>query len=234
MKRSISRSGLARKQRHQRYSIKHWVDRLADVPAFIMGNAPSILDHDIQSLTDYFTIGINRAFKLLDPTILMWQDISLWRTEHHSIQHLSALKVARDVADPKRLYYNFHLKGGAYRFDASKSHIMYGRGSSGPIAAQLAFALGCRPIVLLGMDCLRGGGDDRGDFYGENPHWLPHTLDNCQLGLDFLKKQCPVEIINCGNSPLWPRRELSDVLKEIDPKYACGRQSYVKTLLAFA
>lgn len=231
MRRNVSRSGLSRKNREQRFAIKAWANRLPDVPCFIIGNAPSILDHDISPLQDYFTIGINRAFKLLDPTILFWQDISLWKSEFHNVHNLQALKVARDLADPRRLYYNFVLKAGGYRFDKEKTHILYGRGSSGPLAAQLAVAMGCRPLIFLGMDCARGS-DGRGDFYGENKFWLPHTLDNCRLGLEFLKKECPVEVISCGNvTDLWKRQELSDVLKNrIDPKYALGRQQYVSIL----
>lgn len=231
MRRNVSRSGLARKHRSQRYAVKNWVNRLADVPCFIIGNAPSVLDHDLTSLNNYFTIGINRAFQLIDPTILMWQDLSLWKSEFHDVHNLQALKVARDVADPRRLYYNFCLKGGNYQFSPDKSHVLYGRGSSGPLAAQFAVALGCRPLILLGCDCKRGS-DGRGDFYGENKFWLPHTLDNCWLGLEFLKKECPVEIISCGNAEeLWPRQELKDVLRDrINPRYAIGRQEYVKIL----
>jgi len=233
MRRNVSRSGLARKHRHQRYAIKNWVDKLADVPCFILGNGPSILDHDLSLLNNYFTMGLNRIFKLMDPTVILWQDISLWKTEYHYIHNLQAIKVARDVADPRRIYYNFHLKGGGYQFDPTKSHILHGRGSSGPIAAQLAVSLGCRPIVLLGMDCVRDS-EGRGDFYGENEHWLPHTLENCELGLQFMKKHCPAEIISCGNTKLWPRRELSDVMKDIDPRHGIGRQGYAKQLLAFS
>ncbi len=230
MRRNISRSGVSRKQRHQRYAVKQWCDRLVDVPAFILGNGPSLNEENVSLLADYFTIGINRAFYALDPTILIWQDIGLWNTEYHKLHNTQALKVARDVADPRRIYYNFHLKGGHYKFDTTKSHILYGRGSTGPVAVQLAASLGCRPIILLGMDCKRGA-DGRSDFWGENPHWLPHTLDNCVLGLEFIKQKCPVEVISCSNNDLWERISLKNVLKEISPQFAQGRQSYVKQIL---
>jgi len=80
------------------------------------------------------------------------------------------------------------------------------------------------------MDCKRGPKGES-DFYGNNPHWLPHTLDNCQLGLEFMKKHCPVEVINCGDSDLWPKQNLTDVLKVIDSCHKRGRQSYVKQIL---
>ncbi len=232
MRRNVSRSGLARKHRHQRYALKTWVDRLCDIPAFIIGNAPSLNDHNLLLLEDYLTIGLNRAFLAIDPTLLLWQDISLWNTEYHKLHNTQSIKVARDIADPRRIYYNFHLKGGPYKFDTTspKTHILYGRGSTGPLAVQLAWAMGCRPIVLLGMDCEMGSKGES-DFYGDNPHWMPHTIENCVQGIRFLKKNCPVEIISCGNTDLWPRRDLKEVLKEVGPVHARGRQSYVKQLL---
>lgn len=230
MRRNITRAGVARKQRHQRYQIRNWVNCLTDMPAFIVGNGPSVNDEDISIIEPYFSIGVNRSFYILDTTILLWQDISLWNTEYHKLHNTQALKVARDIADPKRIYYNFYLKGGSYRFDTSKTHILYGRGSSGPLAVQLAVSMGCRPIVLLGLDCNLGH-DNRTDFYGNNKHWLPHTLDNCKLGLQFLKEQCPVEIINCSNNNLWPRQSLKNVVKSLNSSYAKGRQTYVKMIL---
>lgn len=230
MRRNVSRTGIARKQRHQRYAIRHWVDALPDIPAFVIGNGPSVKDNDLSVIEDYFSVGINRAFYVLDPTILLWQDISLLNTEYHRLHNTQALKVSRDTADPRRIYYNFHLKGGAYRFDTSKTHILYGRGSSGPLGVQLAVSMGCRPIVIIGMDCKRGPKGES-DFYGNNPHWLPHTLDNCTLGLEFMKKHCPVEIISCSNNSFWERQSLKDVVQLIDSKHARGRQSYVKQIL---
>lgn len=230
MRRNVSRAGLARKHRNQRYQIRAWVDALPDHPAFIIGNAPSVNDHNLSLLEDYFTIGLNRAFYLIDPTIILWQDVSLWTTDYHRIHNTQALKVARDIADPRRIYYNFHLKGGPYKFDKTKTHILYGRGSTGPLAVELAVSMGCRPIVLLGMDCSLSG-DGKTDFYGDNPHWLPHTITQCERGLNFLKQECPVEIISCGNSELWDNLTLKEALERIDPKYAMGRQVYAKQIL---
>lgn len=230
MRRNISRSGVARKQRHQRYAIKGWCDRLVDIPAFVIGNGPSLRDENLSIIEPFFSIGINRAFYAIDPTILFWQDISLWNTEYHRLHNTQSLKVSRDISDPRRIYYNFHLKGGPYKFDRTKTHILYGRGSTGPLAVQLAVSMGCRPIVLLGMDC-KLAEDNSTDFYGVNSHWLPHTLINCRSGLEFLKEQCPVEIISCSNNDLWERQKLSDVVASLNPVFAKGRQAYVKMLL---
>ncbi len=232
MRRNVSRSGLARRQRHQRYQIRHWTDRLPDIPAFIIGNAPSLNDHNLMLLSEYFTIGINRAFYSIDPTILIWQDVQLWNTEYHRLHNTQSIKVARDIADPRRVYYNYYLKGGGYKFDKEKAHILYGRGSTGPLAVQLAVALGCRPIVLLGMDCQKGPKGET-DFYGNNPHHRPHTLDNCMLGLNFIREESPIEIVSCCDTDLWERKTLKEAIKEVDPqgKYRRDRQSYAKQIL---
>lgn len=230
MRRNITRTGLARRQRHRRYAICSWVDRLPDCPAFIIGNGCSVLDLNLKPLEKYFTIGVNRAFYVLDTTVLLWQDISLWNTEYHRLHATQSLKVSRDVSDPRKIYYNFHLKGGGYRFDPENTHILYGRGSTGPLAVQLAVAMGCRPIILIGMDCKRGPSGES-DFYGENKYWTDTTLDHCMRGLHFIKEQCPVEVINCGANLLWPQEKLQDVLDQTDPKHKRSRQSYVKQIL---
>ena len=231
MRRSIIRAGAVRKQRYQRYAIKQWADRLPDVPAFLIGNGPSINKQDLSLLEDYFTIGINRAFYALDTTLLMWQDISLWNSEYHKLQNIQALKVARDIADPRRIYYNFHLKTGPYSF-SRKTHVLYGRGSSGPIAAQLAHSMGGLPLILVGMDCQLDA-DGKTDFYGNNDFWLPHTLDACNRGLEFIREECPVEIINCSNNDFWEKVPIAEALERVDPTGAHkrGRQSYVKQIL---
>ena len=76
----------------QMKQIDHWVDSMKGQPVFIIGNGPSLIDKDIKFLEDYFTIGINRAFFKLDPTILMWQDLALWTKEKQSVSSLKAIK----------------------------------------------------------------------------------------------------------------------------------------------
>lgn len=237
MRRNVSRISAKRRLRESRYAIREWVGKLPGVPAFILGNAPSLKDHNLDLLKDYFTIGINRIFLApsgatgFDPTVLLWQDVSLFFTEYYRLANLQCLKVARDIADPKRLFFNFHLKPGPFKFNPQKScHILFGGGSSGPLACQLAWALGCEPLVLIGMDCQLGSNGVT-DFYGHNSYWSDRTLLNCRHGLEFLKKECPAEIISCGDAAdLWPRQELTDVLKTIDPIHARGRNSYVQQL----
>lgn len=233
MRRRISRSGIVRRPKRQRFGMKQWVDRLVDVPCFVMGAGPSMIDKDMSILSDYFTIGINRAYYALDPTIMFWQDISFWKDEHAKIRNTQAIKVSRDLADPKQVCYNFYLKGGEFKFDRTKTHILYGRGASGPLAVQLAVSMGARPIIILGMDCKYEEGKPT-NFHGDNPHHTAHTIPNCKRGLLAIAKKCPVEIINCSNTDiLGTQRNLKEVIKEVDPekRFKRGRQSYTRQIL---
>lgn len=237
MRRNISRISIARKNREQRFQIKTWIDKLIGYPAFILGNGPSINEHNLSLLNNWYTIGINRIFLYnkgnsstgFDPTILFWQDISLWNTESYKIHNLQALKVARDIADPKRIYYNYYLKPGAYKFEKT-THILNGSGSSGPLAVQLAYAMGCSPIILLGMDCITATNGET-DFYGNNQFHSPRTMPNCRIGLEAIKKYCPVKIINCSNNNLWEKHKLEDVLATLDANLAIGRQNYINKII---
>ena len=87
------RKVLTKQRRRERFIIKDWVGRLSGVPAFILGNGPSLNDEPVELLEPYFTVGINRAFLLMDPTVLLWQDIGLWNTEHRKLHNLQAVKV---------------------------------------------------------------------------------------------------------------------------------------------
>lgn len=232
MRRNITRTGVVRKLRQQRYVIKQWVDRLPAVPAFIVGNGPSLNNCDLSLIEDFFSVGINRCFLKgnFDPTILFWQDPSLWTSEYHKIHNLKAIKVCRDIADPRRIYYNFMLKGGDFKFD-KQCHILWGRGNSLALAVQMCEAMGCNPIILIGADC-KHGEDGRTDFYGNNPYHPPTMLQNCKRGLKFIKEQSPVQIISCSDNEYWERKELIDTINEIDPVHKIGRQGYVQQLLA--
>jgi len=233
MRRRASRTGVIRKPRRNRHKTQHWVDRLVDVPCFLLGAGPSLSDMHVEMLRDYFTIGINRAYLALDPTILLWQDISFWKDEHIKIHNLQAIKVCRDIADPKQNYYNFYLKGNDYKFDRARTHILFGRGASGPLAAELAVGMGARPVICIGMDC-KYAEDGRTNFYGDNTHHTSHTLKNCRKGLKAIAKLCPVQVINCSDCDiLGPRRDLREVIDEVDPEryFARGRQAYVEQIL---
>ena len=206
----------------KQYLVRYWRRHLY-CPCFILGNAPSILDHDLSLLKDYFTVGVNRIFKLYDPTILLWQDESFLKSE--KIDHLKAIKFCRDTVDPENKYYHYHRVMKPFKF-ANTTHILYGTGNTGILAVQFAVALGCKPIILLGMDC---NVTDVTDFYGDNKYWNDHTLKYCVNALEFIKEHCPVEIISCDDTKFWEQQKLEDVIAKLNVCPA-GRQMYNRML----
>lgn len=213
----------------KKLSTQGWHNSLVDVPAFIIGNGPSLKKQKIDILKNYFTIGINRAFYLLDPTILMWQDPEVWYSEKQRIPRLQALKYCRDKSDVQGRFYHFKLQNGFYKLP-EKASALYGRGSTGPLAFQLAYVLGCNPIVLLGCDCKYKDGDT--DFYGVNPCHNPRTLINCRRGLEWMKTATNSrEIINCSNNDIFDEKhKLSDVLGNLNITTPHSRESLIQKI----
>lgn len=203
-----------------------WINKMKDVPVFLLGNAPSIEDENLSILNDYFTIGTNRIFFVYDPTILLWQDLALWIQEKKRVMETRAIKFVRESADTEGGYYGFKLEGKDARTPQSPN-TLYGRGSSGSLLFQLAFVLGCNPIFLVGMDCKYRDGKSKTDFYGNNPMHKPHTLINCTKALKFIESNQNVRtIINCSDSAVFKERtSLSDAVK------MCGEKKYTREIL---
>lgn len=215
--------------------MRRWKGTLRDVPCFILGNGPSMTDNPIaELLPGYFTIGINRAFKVIDPTILMWQDIELWMTERGELAKVNAVKYSRNASDPRGIAYQFKLMPGPYRL-APNPMILFGAGSTGPLAFQLAHSLGCKPIILLGYDCQYRG--ENTDFYGKNKHHKPHTLPNCQRGLRWVKtNETSSNIINCSDNNIFSRKHnLAEVIDRLSKSGVLknhSREYYVEKLFS--
>ncbi|NJL70113.1 MAG: hypothetical protein HC888_00260 [Candidatus Competibacteraceae bacterium] len=211
------------------YCLPTWKGSLGGLPVFLLGNGCSLLGiSDWPSLDPFFTIGMNRIFLRYDPTVLMWQDIELWKEHSKQILELQAIKVARPLADPQGYAIHFHLKGGVPKFTGATNRLQ-GYGTTGILAAQLAVLSGSGPLVLLGMDCAPGPGGST-DFYGNNRHHKQHTMSNCMRGLWWLKDASPVEIINCSDNGLWPKQPINEVIDRFDkPEYRRSR-SYFQDL----
>lgn len=208
-------------------NISDWKNIVDGQPAFLLGNAPSISTRNLKLLDDYFTIGVNRIFYIYDPTILMWQDQAVWIQDKKKIMKQKSVKICRDRSDPRQKFINFELNMGKFKFRGDPGKLN-GRGNTGALAVQLAVSMGCSPIVLLGMDC-KYEGRGRTDFYGKNKDHRHYTIKMCNSAMDWVKRKCPVPVHNCGNSDVWPRRELDDVIKELNPP-KLGRSYYMGIL----
>lgn len=213
-----------------------WKNRLKNIPCFLVGNAPSLNNIDINILNPYFTIGINRVFhpKLnFDPTILIWQDLVLWRHHKDDILKLKCIKYCRKGAQigADKHCYHFFMKGGTRKL-SNTPRILYGRGSSGVLAYQLAHSLGCDPIVLVGMDCSY---DKEGntDFYGKNTMHRPSTLVQCKNGLRWMREvKSQRKIINCSdNKIIGNKMNLNEAVENIPNLEKKDRQYFENLLL---
>lgn len=206
---------ITKKEKAIRYKfLREWKYYLSGHPAFILGNAPSISAHNLDILKPYFTIGINRIFYIYDPTILLWQDKEVWVKDKKGVLKQRAIKVCRDEIDSKGLFANFSLSKGRFKFGSDPSRL-HGRGNTGALAAQLAVAIGCSSIVLIGMDCKYSKG--KTDFYGKNTDHKPYTLRMCNRAMKWIRDKSPVPVYNCSDNGLWEKRSLEDVVEEIRP-----------------
>jgi len=137
---------------NNRYPIERWEGILGGEPAFILGNGPSLTDNNLKLLDDCFTIGINRIYLLMDPTILLWQDKGLYKDGIDKLEKCASIKCCRTYVDSEKRWTNFKLESNPYKFTKNPHHL-WGFGCSGSLAIQLAYAMGAGSIVLLGMDC---------------------------------------------------------------------------------
>ena len=205
---------------HKKYkALNEWKNILKGEPAFLLGNGLSISKQNLSLLNSYFTLGMNRIFYLYEPTVLIWQDIELWKTNKNDILGLKSIRVCRDVSDPRKYFLNFKLAQDPYLFK-KRPEYLHGRGNTGGITTQFAVALGCSCVVFLGMDC-KYGLKGQTDFYGINKDHKEYTLSMCRKTMKWLNKHCPIPIYNCSNIDIWPKRKLEDVIKELKPnKYS--------------
>jgi len=196
-----------------KYNLRKWKNILNGEPAFLIGNAPSLIDQNLGLIEGCFTIGMNRCFKLIDPTILMWQDRGMYKDDGiEDIRKSASIKVCRDMVNDNSEFNSFKLDRGAYSFDVTPNRLR-GHGCTGALAAQLAVSMGAGCLVLLGMDGQYG---ETTDFYGDNLEHKSHTLANFKKAYKFIKKECPIDIISCSDSELWERRGLEGVVQELN------------------
>ena len=212
-------------------SVKNWTGALVGIPCFIIGNGPSLNRQNLALVDNrFFSIGINRAFYKIDPTILLFQDLQLWHTDKHRILKSNAIKYCRDRADIQGRFYHFKLATGDYCIPKN-ALMLHGRGSSGPLAFQLAHILGCDPVVLVAMDCRYE--DDMTDFYGVNPMHKPHTLRNCTKGLKWIRDvKGEKNIFNCSDNKVFEKKfTLEETVKRLENISPMNRETLSKKIL---
>ena len=189
-------------------------------PVFILGNGPSLTDNDLSLLDPYLTIGINRIFNKYEPTIVFWQDKTVWATSKSKIQNMNSIKVTRKGMVKSSLfadYLFFVLKGNRRSSypNTCKTTELTGQNITHGVTTQFAEALSPSHIIFLGIDCQFR--DDKTDFYGNNKFHRKDMLKRCADVSRGIKKGCKIPIYNCGLSDCWRSRKLEDVISEINP-----------------
>ena len=198
---------------HKIYDINKWTKVLAGHPAFIIGNGPSLFDHDVELLENSFTIGTNQAFKKIEPTMIFWQDVECWNDNWEEISKLKSIKVSRDRSDPQNVCVKYKvIKSPSYTFLPTVPWIIPGHGGTGKIAIKFAYALGCSPILLIGMDFKYSKG--KTDFYGVNKHHSERTLSIYQKDLNWIKKNAKdLNIFSCNEDSDFPYISFDDMVR---------------------
>ncbi len=188
---------------------------MSGLPAFILGNGPSVNDNDLKNIDGYFSIGTNRIFQVYEPTILFWQDTQINQNHEREIDKCMSMKFCRRDCNQEEKYISFDLCGSSFSLSDSPLRLN-GRGCSGVLAAEFAISLGCSHLVLIGCDGVYSNG--RSDFYGNNRDHNNRTLSNFSSSLQWLKENSPVPIRNCGLSSLWKREDIKDVILDLNPR----------------
>ena len=123
---------------------------------FVLGNGPSLslaaeYGRELQVFT---TIGVNRSFRLLGSTYLLFLDRIFWATDSEEI-----LACGVPVFCPKRLRLPCFTQFGRYRARNARDVLserwadgLYWSRSSAVAALNLAFLFGAAEIALLGVD----------------------------------------------------------------------------------
>ena len=140
---------------------------------FIIGGGPSAKNLDFDLLHGELTIGINRAYEVLDPSILYGVDGQMWgwveqgKCGEESKQKFNAYHgykvwMAVHKVFPSDFYLiNVDERGG---HKIGSTSLLAFKNNSGYGAINLAAALGANPIYLIGFDM-------QGDKQGKQKWW---------------------------------------------------------------
>lgn len=177
------KSGIGSRKRGEK-TCYFFTSAFTDMPCFIVGSSPFINKINLNKIDNNLSISINRAMFKFKAFISMWQDLSFWKTDSEIIRKTECWKVCTSYSDPENCFYHFKTNGGEYK-ESDSCDLLYGSGSSGPLAFCFARAMGCSPIICIGMDC--NITDNKTDFYGINKYWNSKTIPNCKNGLKWIQ-----------------------------------------------
>ncbi len=176
---------------------------------FIIGGGPSVKKLDLDLLRSELTIGINRAYELLEPSILYGVDGQMWgwveqgkcgaesKRKFNAYRGYKVWMALHKVFPPDFYLIDVDDRGG-HRIGSTK--LLAFKNNSGYGAINLAAALGANPIYLVGFD-MQGGKEGKQKWwhdgypvdYGEGVY--KRYIDEIN-GFAPVLKDAGVEVIN--------------------------------------
>ena len=199
---------------------------------FIIGGGPSLNTLDASDVTilakDEITFGVNKAYKLFTPTYLIFSDVYFWRHFEHEVNKVDCIKFVPDnVARGHRGKKFVTVRRSSNPADLlpSSLDLISFINNSGVGALRIAYAMGCNPIYLLGIDL---GSNQAGETHFHHDYKRdPKRITNPECYREFLTvfentikamQDKGVDIISC--SSVYPLNKLisyipiKDVLKQ--------------------
>jgi hypothetical protein len=196
---------------------------------FIIGGGESLKGFDFSRLAGELTIGVNRAYQVIDPTILFTMDSRFtdWaRTGKigglEQWNSLGAVKViwrARPATPIDGFYTVEAAKDDAFNPSIRKGLPRMNNSGFGAVA--LAIALGCSEIYLLGFD-MRGGGNGKQVWWHDG---YP-SVQNSSVYVDMIEQfeqhaeamKSRARIINCNPDSTLTCFEFGDLPPRVERK----------------
>lgn len=200
--------------------------------AFIIGGGPSvstILDSGFdfkKEFKDEITFGINKAYHLLMPTYLVFGDAYFWNHFGTEIKKLSCMKIV-----PDNIIHNYRddtmiiLKRSQTPKDVlpvSLAAPVSFINNSGLAALRIAYAMGCNPVYLIGIDVkiTEDGKTHYHDFYSglrvTPPSRYRQFYNEFDRTITALKGKC--EVFSCSDisalNNLIPYIPIQEVVKK--------------------
>lgn len=164
-----------------RRDVRELAGALRGETVFILGNGPSVREHDLSRLSDHRTIGMNASplldrehgftsdyYVVSDARFLLNPAKREWAIRLPSEKTIRVLRdKLKPFDDPRLANLTYYVRSlGKNGFSADLSRGYYFGCTSSMLAIQLAAYLGCKRIVLLGNDLTYPKGQPR--FYRED------------------------------------------------------------------
>ena len=171
-------------------SIHTLKDVIPGVTAFVVGNGLSRRNYDIRELRNYGLIfACNEAHEEFPVDYLGFRDDDavpkVLGFKGNMITHESCVTSDKHAEDLRKLpnqiiTFRYRPTGDPSSFVGKLGQGEVVKGSTGFIMVQLAFQMGCDPIVLVGCDCCRLEGEKTSNIYYDDSdqQGIPVRMNN--------------------------------------------------------